>query len=64
MPLITLPDGSSRQFDQSVSVHDVASAIGPGLAKAALAGIVDGILVDTSHMIEEDASLAIVTGRD
>jgi len=64
MPLITLPDGSSRQFDQSVSVHDVASAIGPGLAKAALAGRVDGILVDTSHMIEEDASLAIVTGRD
>jgi len=64
MPLITLPDGSSRQFDQSVSVHDVASAIGPGLAKAALAGRVDGKLVDTSHMIEEDASLAIVTGRD
>jgi len=64
MPLITLPDGSSRQFDQSVSVHDVASAIGPGLAKAALAGRVDGKLVDTSHIIEEDASLAIVTGRD
>jgi len=64
MPLITLPDGSSRQFDQSVSVHDVASAIGPGLAKAAVAGKVNGKLVDTSHMIEEDADLAIVTGRD
>ncbi len=64
MPLITLPDGSSRQFDQSVSVHDVASTIGPGLAKAAVAGKVNGKLVDTSHMIEEDAELAIVTGRD
>ena len=64
MPLITLPDGSSRQFHQSVSVHDVASAIGPGLAKAAVAGKVNGKLVDTSHMIEDDADLAIVTGRD
>lgn len=64
MPLITLPDGSQRQFDQSVSVHDVAAAIGPGLAKAALAGRVDGELVDTSYLIERDAALAIVTSRD
>ena len=64
MPSITLPDGSLRQFDSPVSVHDVASAIGPGLAKAALAGVVDGREVDTSHVIDGDASLAIVTERD
>ena len=64
MPTITLPDGSQRQFEQPVSVHDVATAIGPGLAKAALAGRVDGRLVDTSHLIEADAQLAIVTERD
>ncbi len=61
---ITLPDGSRRQFDGPVSVHEVAQAIGPGLAKAALAGRVDGSLVDTSYVIEGDASVAIVTGRD
>ncbi|MCR9183894.1 MAG: threonine--tRNA ligase [Halieaceae bacterium] len=64
MPSITLPDGSQRQFDSPVSVHDVASAIGPGLAKAALAGVVDGREVDTSHVIDGDASLAIITERD
>ena len=64
MPTITLPDGSQRQFDQAVSVHDVAAAIGPGLAKAALAGKVDGKLVDTSYLIDRDVSLAIVTERD
>ena len=64
MPSITLPDGSLRQFDSPVSVHDVASAIGPGLAKAALAGVVDGREVDTSHVIDGDASLAIITERD
>ncbi len=64
MPTITLPDGSQRQFEQPVTVHDVATAIGPGLAKAALAGRVDGRLVDTSHLIEADAQLAIVTERD
>lgn len=64
MPSITLPDGSLRQFDSPVSVHDVASAIGPGLAKAALAGVVDGREVDTSHVIDSDASLAIITERD
>jgi threonyl-tRNA synthetase len=64
MPTVTLPDGSRREFDQSVSVFDVATDIGPGLAKAALAGKVDGVLVDTSHVIEQDAELAIVTSRD
>jgi threonyl-tRNA synthetase len=64
MPVITLPDGSQRSFDNPVSVHDVAADIGPGLAKAALAGVVDGREVDTSHIIENDASLAIITERD
>ncbi|EGV27957.1 threonyl-tRNA synthetase [Thiorhodococcus drewsii AZ1] len=64
MPLITLPDGSQRQFDQSVSVRDVAASIGSGLAKAALAGRVNGTLVDTSYVIECDAELAIVTSKD
>ena len=64
MPIITLPDGSQRSFDAPVSVHDVAFDIGPGLAKAALAGKVDGELVDTSHVMDNDAQLAIVTGRD
>ncbi|MEN8166365.1 MAG: threonine--tRNA ligase [Pseudomonadota bacterium] len=64
MPVITLPDGSQREFNQPVSVHDVAADIGPGLAKAALAGRIDGKLVDTSFVIEEDTQLAIVTSRD
>ncbi len=64
MPLITLPDGSERSFDQAVSVHDVAASIGPGLAKAALAGKVDGNLVDTSYLMDSDAELAIITDRD
>ncbi len=64
MPVITLPDGSQREFANSVTVYDVANDIGPGLAKAALAGKVDGVLVDTSHLIEQDSNLAIVTERD
>ena len=64
MPTITLPDGSTKDFSAPVSVADVAAAIGPGLAKAALAGNVDGKVVDTSHRIDEDASLAIVTAKD
>jgi threonyl-tRNA synthetase len=64
MPVITLPDGNSRQFDQPVSVYDVAADIGPGLAKAALGGVVDGREVDTSFVIEQDAALAIITDRD
>ena len=64
MPVITLPDGNQKTFDTPPSVHDVALAIGPGLAKAALAGVVDGKEVDTSFVIENDASLAIITDRD
>ena len=64
MPQITLPDGSQRQFDKSVSVHDVAADIGPGLAKAALAGKVDGRMVDTSFVMEQDSELAIITDKD
>jgi threonyl-tRNA synthetase len=61
---VTLPDGSVRQFDAPVTVAQVAASIGAGLAKAALAGKVDGRLVDTSHRIERDAALAIVTAKD
>jgi threonyl-tRNA synthetase len=64
MPDIKLPDGSVRQFAQPVTVAEVAAAIGPGLAKAALAGRVNGTLVDTSFRIDTDAELAIVTDRD
>ena len=64
MPVVMLPDGSERRFDAPVTVHDVAADIGPGLAKAALAGVVDGREVDTSHVIEGDASLSIITDRD
>ena len=64
MPLITLPDGSRRQYTESVSVADVAADIGPGLAKAALAGRADDQLVDTSYMLDADVDLAIVTERD
>jgi threonyl-tRNA synthetase len=64
MPVITLPDGSEKSFNSPVSVHQVAESIGTGLAKAALAGRVDGELVDTSHVIEVDAQLAIITNRD
>ena len=61
---ITLPDGSRREFPQPVTVAEVAASIGAGLAKAALAGKVDGKVVDTSYRIENDASLAIVTEKD
>lgn len=64
MPVVTLPDGSQRAFDLPVSVHDVAADIGPGLAKAAVVGRIEGQLVDTSYIIENDVELAIVTGRD
>ncbi|MEM7218768.1 MAG: threonine--tRNA ligase [Pseudomonadota bacterium] len=63
MPQVTLPDGSSRHYDQSITVRDVAADIGPGLAKAALAGKVDGQMVDTSFLIEHDAELAIITSK-
>jgi threonyl-tRNA synthetase len=64
VPVITLPDGSSRSFDHAVSVAEVAASIGAGLARAALAGRVDGKLRDTSFVIDHDAQLAIVTDRD
>ncbi|MEI9698112.1 threonine--tRNA ligase [Moellerella wisconsensis] len=64
MPVITLPDGSQRQFDHAVSVLDVARDIGPGLAKACIAGRVNGELVDTCELIEHDANLAIITSKD
>ncbi|MBP6346485.1 threonine--tRNA ligase [Neisseriaceae bacterium CLB008] len=61
---VTLPDGSVRQFDAPVSVYDVAASIGTGLARAAIAGKVDGKLVDTSYVMTEDAQLAIITAKD
>ena len=64
MPVITLPDGSQRAFDRPVTVAEVAQSIGSGLAKAALAGKIDDWLVDTTHRIEADASLAIITDKD
>ncbi len=64
MPSIRLPDGSLRAFDKPVTVAEVAASIGAGLARAALAGRVDGKLVDTSFVIEHDADLAVVTEKD
>jgi threonyl-tRNA synthetase len=64
MPDIRLPDGSVRKFDRPVTVAEIAQAIGPGLARAALAGRVNGKLVDTSHRVESDAEVAIVTDKD
>ena len=64
MPVITLPDGSQRTFDQPITVAEVALSIGTGLAKAALAGRIDGTLVDTSTVINHDAQIAIVTDKD
>jgi threonyl-tRNA synthetase len=64
MPHITLPDGSVRHFDGDVTLAQVAASIGPGLAKAALAGKVDGRLVDLSHAVSHDAQVAIVTEKD
>ncbi|MFN3595238.1 MAG: threonine--tRNA ligase, partial [Thiobacillaceae bacterium] len=64
MPQITLPDGSTKSFEKPVTVAEVAASIGAGLARAALAGKVDGRLVDTSYVIDRDAQLSIVTDRD
>jgi threonyl-tRNA synthetase len=64
MPVITLPDGSQRQYPQPISVAAIAADIGPGLAKAALAGRVNGRMVDTSYVIADDVQLGIVTERD
>jgi len=64
MPVITLPDGSQRSFDNAVSIMDVALDIGPGLAKATIAGRIDGNLVDACELIENDASLQLITSKD
>jgi threonyl-tRNA synthetase len=64
MPVITLPDGSQREFAQPVTIAEIAQNIGAGLARAALAGKVDGNLVDTSYRIETDAQVGIITDRD
>lgn len=64
MPVITLPDGSQRHYDHAVSPMDVALDIGPGLAKATIAGRVNGELVDASDLIENDATLSIITAKD
>jgi threonyl-tRNA synthetase len=64
MPAITLPDGSQRNYPEPVAIEKIAADIGPGLAKAALAGRVDGKLVDTSYLVDRDAKVAIVTDRD
>ena len=64
MPQISLPDGSVRSFDHPVTVFEVAQSIGTGLARAALAGRVDGKLVDTTYLIENNANLAIITDKD
>ena len=64
MPIITLPDGSTKQFDDAVSVMQVAESIGEGLARATVAGRVNGVLVDASDLITTDASVELVTMRD
>ena len=64
MPVITLPDGSQRTFDTAVSIMDVALDIGPGLAKATIAGRIDGNLVDACELITQDASLQLITSKD
>ncbi len=64
MPTIRLPDGSSKSFPNPVTVAEIAQSIGAGLARAALAGKVDGRIVDTSHRVDEDAQVSIITERD
>ncbi|MGH8262802.1 MAG: threonine--tRNA ligase, partial [Steroidobacteraceae bacterium] len=64
MPVITLPDGSQKKFDAPVTIDQVAASIGAGLRRAALAGSIDGKLVDTNHVIDRDASLRIITAKD
>lgn len=64
MPIITLPDGNQRQFDQPLSIHAIASSIAPSLGKAALAAKVNGQLVDTSYIVDQDVNLSIVTAKD
>ena len=64
MPVVTLPDGSQKIFDRPITVDEVAASIGAGLRKAALAGRVDGKVVDTSFVIDRDVALSIITDKD
>ncbi|WCN09696.1 threonine--tRNA ligase [Marinomonas mediterranea] len=64
MPVITLPDGSQRTFSEPVTLMQVAEDIGPGLAKATVAGKINGVLVDACEVISEDSNVSLVTGRD
>lgn len=64
MPIVTLPDGSQRTFDEPLSIMELAASIGPGLAKACIAGRIDGVLVDAADLIERDARVDIITARD
>ncbi|MFG6159992.1 threonine--tRNA ligase [Halomonas sp. 1390] len=64
MPIVTLPDGSQRTFDEPLSVMQLAESIGPGLAKACVAGKIDGVQVDAADIIDHDAEVAILTARD
>ncbi|RUR56867.1 threonine--tRNA ligase [Vreelandella populi] len=64
MPIVTLPDGSQRTFESPLSIMQLAESIGPGLAKACIAGRIDGVLVDAADLIKQDANVAIITARD
>lgn len=64
MPVVTLPDGSKRSFDKPVSILDVAQDIGPGLAKATVAGRINGELADACDLITDDATVQIITPKD
>ncbi|MCG7591586.1 MULTISPECIES: threonine--tRNA ligase [unclassified Halomonas] len=64
MPIVTLPDGSQRTFEAPLSIMQLAESIGPGLAKACVAGKIDGVLVDAADIIEQDADVSIITARD
>ena len=64
MPVITLPDGSKREFDKPVTLMQVAEDIGPGLAKATVCGRINGELVDACEIIHDDADITLITGRD
>ena len=64
MPIVTLPDGSQRRYDAPLSIMQVAESIGPGLAKACVAGKINGRLVDAADLVEDDAEVAIITARD
>ena len=64
MPIVTLPDGSQRTFEAPLSIMQLAESIGPGLAKACVAGKINGVLVDAADTIEQDADVSIITARD